>query len=401
MKAITTTLLFCATLVSLAFAQAVEKQGALETGPMAKRPDYNNAVRTGAGDSVSAWLNYFNTIGSRGGLPSSYFRNYLYPDSTVKTNFTTSVGHVWKHSFGEVLHPNLKIWGDYNGPEIGTWSPYRLDSITIYYRYFRFDDVDDKLVVQYYDDSKIQTNLDPGWNSGASYANVGYDYTARKGADPTKEIVVNLTQDDTVGVSRQGKIVLPLMTPLTTGLSAVTVTFFPGKEAALGDTIDVYTFPDVKNKVNAFIAYDRRDELPYVAPGNYNNGLMVTQSVRYNESTNGWNGRYQPGTSWASASGIYHFDMDFKIVYDPENNSVGDFSDKLALYPNPANNHINLQVEDLTGYQCTVYDLQGKSVLQVGELMSGSIDIAELPKGMYQLELAKEDEIIRESFVKL
>lgn len=400
MKAFTT-LLFCFITLVASYAQVAQKEAMLETGPMADRPNYNNALRTGAGDSVSVWLNYFNTIGSRGGLPSSYFRNFLYPDSTVQSSFNTSVGYVWKHSFGEVLHPNLPIWGEYNGPEIGRFSPYRIDSVTIYYRYFRFNDVEDKLVIQYFDDSKIQTSVDPGWQSGASYANVAYDHTTRKGAEPTKEIVYNLTQSDTVGRSAQGKITLPLRTSLTTGLSAFTVTFFPGKEATLGDTIDIYTFPDTYNKVNAFIAYDRRDELPYVASGNYNNGLMVTQSVRYNENENGWNGRYQPGTSWASSSGIYHFDMDFKIVYDPENNSVGDFSDELAVYPNPAIDQLQLQVEGLSDYTATVYDLQGKAVLEVGTFTSNALNISDLPKGMYQLQLAKEGALLRESFVKL
>lgn len=401
MKAYTTTLLLCFMALTISHAQVSEKESMLETGAKADRPTYNKALRTGAGDSVAVWLNYFETIGSRGGLPSSYFRNFLYPDSTVKANFTNSVGHIWKHSFGQVLHPNLDIWGEYNGPEIGRFSPYRIDSITIYYRYFRFNDVEDKLVIQYYDDSKIRTNYDPNWKSGASYSTVAYDYMERKGAEPTKEIVYDLTQSDTVGMRYQGSITLPLKTELTTGLSAVTVTFFPGKEAALGDTIDVYTFPDTYNKVNAFVAYDRRDELPYVAPGNYNNGLMVTQSVRYNESENGWNGSYQPGTSWASNSGIYHFDMDFKIVYDPENNSVGDLSDQLAVYPNPAVDQLNVQVDQFSDYTATVYDLQGKAVLVEGPLVSNVLDISDLPKGMYQLQLEKDGERLRESFVKL
>ena len=364
-----------------------------ENGPLAKRPDYFTANKKG--DSTEVWLNYMAALRSRGGLPSSYFRNYLYPDSTVQTNFTSGLGYVWKHSFGQVIHPNHTIWAEYGEPEIGRWTSYRIDSIAIYYRYFRFDeDADDKLVIQFFDDSKIRTSYNPGWKSGASYANVPYNHTERKGDNPTQEIVYTLKKSDTAGLTRQGRLVLPLRTELGTGLSAVTVTYFPGKPAGLGDTIDVYNYPDVRNKVNAFIAYDRRDELPYVDAGNYNNGLVISSSVRYNENDNGWNGSYQPGTSWASSTGIYHFDMDFKIVFDPLDNGLREKGRTISIYPNPAKDV--LMIDGFSNQTATPYqivDINGKVVL-TGMLQSGTISISELIPGAYQLKLLTAEEAI-------
>ena len=121
-----------------------------------------------------------------------------------------------------------------------------------------------------------------------------------------------------------------------------------------------------------------------------NNGLSVTQSVRYNINTNGWNGDYQPGTSWASSSGTYHFDMDFKISYQLfppppagiEESVLADF----RLYPNPATEMV--MVESAVAATLEVHDLSGRLV-RTERVQAGvqSVDVSDLAQGMYQLRV--------------
>src|SRR5262245_43526803 len=51
---------------------------------------------------TSEWYNYGQAIYDIGGNVS-YFRNYLFPDSTVLFETTTGMAVVWKNSYGQVL----------------------------------------------------------------------------------------------------------------------------------------------------------------------------------------------------------------------------------------------------------------------------------------------------------
>ncbi len=349
-----------------------------------------------AGDTHKVWLNYGRAIYNQGGS-RSYFRNYLYPDSTVQVEFGSGYGSVWKHSFGEVIDPK-SIWFKVENVNLNDTSKYTIDSVAFYYRYFRWNDtITDTLKIQFYDDSKIRTREDPGWQSGASYANVDYNYQIRKGADPTYEITYLLSNKDTALFSGQGRLAFDVNQPFDTGLFATTITFFPGQQANLGDTIDVYIDPLATNKVNAFIMYEFRDEVPNVLAGEYNNGLVITQSVRYNYNSNGWRNRYQPGTSWASSSGIYHTDMEYKLIYteigpggggNPGSVEEHDLSSQISLYPQPAYDQVrfeNRSGKDIS--QLTIRSINGQVAKSLPVSTSTlDIDLSKLPAGVYLIQ---------------
>ena len=248
----------------------------------------------------------------------SYFRNNIFPDSTVVVEFSNGYSNVWKHSLGQVFDPS-SLYFDAIGtghPTIDNQTAYQIDSIGLWYRYFRHQDTaPDTLIVQIYHDDDINFTVDPGWSSGASYANVAYDYTIRKGANSIMEIEYLLTNDDSA-TTDQGFLSLPIGMQVDAGEKiAVTYTYFPGNPYNVGDTIDQYAVVPPTNKINALILYEIRDETPYIESGLYNNELRVTTAVRYNINTNGWNGDYIPGTAYASPTAstpsIYHLDVDF------------------------------------------------------------------------------------------
>lgn len=375
------------------------------------RPTYGvpSAQRSDT-DTLSAWVNQAAILSDQSGV-GSYFRNYLYPDSTVLVQFNNGMGPVWKHSFGQVLHPANSVWFSASGVSVADTALFTLDSVAIYYRYFRWNDsLPDTLVMQVWDDDGVNTSPDPGWQSGASYANVPYNYTQRKGSNPVMESTYILENKDTMGFDFQARIAMPVGLPFDTGRMAVTFTFFPGVPASDGDTIDVYNdLGDVQNKVNAFIVYEYRDEVPNVIAGDYNNGLVVTRGVRYNINTNGWNGSYQPGTAWASSSGTYHFDMDFKITYqvieapsDPGDPAGLTDAPRtgIHLFPNPTNDW--LQIENGTGkpFDLTIYDMQGRVVTQHPTLgVIQRLNLHSLPSGVYTVHMRSETQVYRERIV--
>lgn len=385
-------------LIVLIIATSVFAQEAIEQSvPLSSaNSSYSNRADE---DTLSAWLNYGRLIYDLQG-DRSYFRNYLYPDSTVVLEFSSGYSNVWKHSFGQVLDPS-SIWFASEGNTLKDTTLYSLDSVAVRYRYFRWNDsIPDTLVVQIYDKSLVR-NRTTTWQSGASYANVGYNYLERKGEAPLKEFRYLLENKDTALFGSSKLLKFPVNLSMDTGLVAATVTYFPGIPAKLGDTIDVYNPTNVTNKVNAFLVYEYRDEVPYIHADEFNNGLSVTESVRYNENTNGWNGRYQPGTSWASASGIYHFDMDFHITYikpKPVIKPTGiskNVNDNLGVYPNPAFDVLNF--ENLDGYSNIILINSTGEIVLSEQVFSNSsqVNVSELPSGVYMLRLNSELKPVR------
>ena len=386
------TLLTFIPIIGLSQNEGGENQDVMNTSI---RPDYGVTVNRVDTDTFTAWVNQAAILNDQGGA-GSYFRNYLYPDSTVDVMFNNGMGPVWKHSFGQVLDLADALWFDIEGVSVADSEAYSLDSVALYYRYFRWNDnVPDTLIMQVWDDDEVVTVKDPGWMSGASYARVDYDYMQRKGANPVMETTYLLENKDTAGFDAQRRLVLPVGLPFDTGQVAVTFTFFPGHPSQEGDTIDVYNVGNVHNKVNAMIVYEFRDEVPYVVAGEYNHGLVVTRTVRYNINTNGWNGDYIPGTSWASSSGIYNFDMDFKVTYvkhpEPEDPTAIDEieSNSFVLKPNPATSHVSIEGEWLKDSEYIVHDLSGRSVLQ-GRFSSNEnrLNVEALPSGSYIIRIA-------------
>ena len=343
------------------------------------------------GGDITNWFNYgedIYEIADAEGGDVSYFRNFLFPDSTVLVEFTSGLGAPWKHSQGQVFDPVGPLFSVLS-PEVNQFTDYTLDSIGFFYRYFRFQDsAPDTLIIQVYEHNKIAFQPDPGWTSGASYATVDYDYQTRIGDSPSQQYTYLLTNDDTISAT-QGYLTFPVNISVDAGEKiAATITYIPGNPFNAGDTIDVYVVPPPAIQRNAFITYEYRDNDMNVEVGYYNNQLTASTDVRYNINANGWNGNYIPGTAWNA--GFYHLDMGFLITFDPS--SITENSNhRINLFPNPANESVTLEFTGTANetIDISVLDVSGREVYSLTESYASpnmkhiDLDIKSFNPGVY------------------
>jgi hypothetical protein len=370
-----------------------------------ERPLYSNSA---TGGDVSYWFNYgedIYEIADAEGGDVSYFRNFLFPDSTVLVEFTDGLGSPWKHSLGQVFDPVSPLFSVLS-PEVNQFTPYTLDSIGFFYRYYRFQDsAPDTIKVQVYENDNITFQPDPGWTSGASYASVDYDYQTRTGANFSHEYVYLLTNNDTISTT-QGFLKFPVNIPVNANEKvAATITYIPGNPFNSGDTIDVYLEPAPTVQRNAFVVYEYRDNDFNLEPEHYNNQLNATTDVRYNINANGWNGSYIPGTAWNA--GFYHLDMSFLITFNPS--GINENSNhRINLFPNPADETITLNFSgtDNETIAVSIIDVAGREVGSVKESYTSPnlkhimIKTEELTPGVYFCRVSGKTFTENLSFVK-
>ncbi|GAA4013539.1 hypothetical protein GCM10022408_28310 [Hymenobacter fastidiosus] len=76
---------------------------------------------------------------------------------------------------------------------------------------------------------------------------------------------------------------------------------------------------------------------------------------------------------------------------------------KVAMYPNPASNVLNLtmpRTEVATTWNVSVYDLRGHEMKQAAYNGQGQVNVAQLPKGLYQITLSNGEQTLRQRFEK-
>ncbi len=324
---------------------------------------------------VSEWYNYGRTI-KNGGGNCQYYKNYLFPDSTVKANFSNDVSGVWKHSYGEVCDPSSPALD--SNTLIGAFASYTLDSIALQYKYFRFQNqAPDTLVFQIYKNDRIDFFENP-FNDSRSMARVNYNYLLRKGDTSSYEFTVLLSNNDTSTIN-QSTMYLPVGLSINAGQKvAAVVTYYPGNAFSIGDTID----PNMQavNRINAFAIYDFKDFDNTYNKYFFNNGLLATNEVRYNYDTLGWNGKFIPGTAYSN--GYYHLDMSFKLSsnYVGLNNLMT--SDiKFNLFPSVVseneNSILQIQSNKNQNAEIKIVDLSGKNIYEFSTaLQTGTTKIS-------------------------
>ncbi|MDC0313719.1 T9SS type A sorting domain-containing protein [Flavobacteriales bacterium] len=357
--------------------------------------------------TFTGWYNYGAEIYSLGGT-CPYYRSVLFPDSTVLREYSSGMGSVWQHSIGQVLDPTSSNH-EFNGNVVfNENSTYTLDSVGIFYRYWKHQQgAPDTLIMQIFDDSKITYSFDP-WGSGVSYATVDYDYTTRVGANPTIQQVYILDNNDTISTG-QNFIQFPVNMNVAAGEKvAVTFTYIPGNSFNVGDTIDHYMAVAPANEINAFYYFYYVDEDINPEVDFYNNQLLATTSIRYNNSINGWNGSYIPGTSWNS--GTYHSDVSFLITSN--NVGVEEKNNELqsaVIFPNPVQNiaTIEMNLEHQTDVGIELFDMNGKKLMTFStqKFNEGTnqfkINTEDLSLGVYYCKLTSVDSQSTITFVKI
>jgi len=396
-RKVTHSIVIALAFASLSNAQTNNLQRGAEVSVPVER--FNSQTPSPERTQTSEWYNYGQAIYDLGGSVS-YFRNYLFPDSTVVFEGSTGMAVVWKHSLGQVLDPTS--FNFFNNTTLTSAMDYTLDSVRLWYRYFRFQSgAPDTLVIQIYKDNHITFAADP-WGTGVPYARCAYNYTARKGMNADYEFTILLSDADTaMGVQRT--IDIPLNIYVAPGDKiAATITYFPGNPFNAGDTIDAYMASPPVNLINAFVVYDFRDNDKLNDPLIYNNELNATKEVRYNISTNGWNGKYIPGTAWNS--GFYHLDMDFKVTTEPV--SVAELAtgnSSMIIYPNPATTEFRIH-PGVSGRieSVEVYNALGEKCL-TPTLSKGEgvrVEVSSLPRGIYFVKVRGGKSFAAGKFVK-
>ncbi len=346
-------------------------------------------------DVVGGWYNYGQMLVDAG-YNVDYFRNHLFPDSTVQIEFSSGFGSVWKHAIGEVFDPVAGNWGIAGQIPIDIADPYTVDSVRIWYRYYRHQNAaPDTIKVQVWSESAMTLNEDP-WMNGKSYATMDYDYTTNSGIGAAQEYTILLDNSDTV-TTGQGALNLAIDFDVNPDeVMAITAAYYPGNPYNFGDTIDQYIATPPTNQINAFVFYNYNDNDLNFETGIYNHSLNATKSIRYNQSTNGWNGDYYPGIAYFNYTD--HNDIGFHVVgtLGLDEKDQSDFT----LYPNPVNETLNLKLNDGVALKSLkVIDLTGKDVSSLIEVNGNTINIQALANGNYFLVHELGNETTTKKFV--
>jgi len=308
-------------------------------------------------NQISAWYNMGYLL-DNAGATTSYYRTELFPDSTVMVEYSDDWGNPWQHSVGQVFHPT-SVWTDFGPGMIDEYTSYVLDSVSVPYRYFRFqDNVEDTLIIQVYPQSSTEF-VSQSWGN---YIRVFYDYESNLGVNAVLQDTFLLDMQDTA-ISNQRYIDMPVgMTMNPNEYFAATMSYKPGNEFSIGDTIDPYSTVPITNPINAFLCYYFVDEdfsSEFENEYSFYHGLTVPTDVRYDINENGWNGKYIGGNAWNS--GDYQYDMWFHLT--TIDLSVED--DKLItmkIFPNPAKSGVSIYVsfDQDEEAELLILDINGK-----------------------------------------
>lgn len=341
------------------------------------------------------WYNFGNMIyDNLGGV--DYFRNHLFPDSSVQVEFSNGFGHVWKHSMGQVFDPADDNWAIGGIVPIDITDPYTVDSIRIWYRYFRHQSQNpDTIRVQVFTEPNMSLYEDP-WANGQSYATTSYDYTTHLGPNATQVLTILIDDDDTSTVSQSTLDIAINQSVNPDEVIGVVVDYFPGNPYNFADTIDQYLSPPPANQLNAFIMYNFRDNNDQFYTGFYNHGWLIPSSIRYNENVQNWNGSYYPGIAYFNY--LDHTDIDFHVV-----GTVGLNENERPLftvYPNPANDVIHINADfAISPQDIKIIDIRGRDIETMINFMNNSISIARLSNGTYFIHLDNGEIRATEKFV--
>ncbi|MCK9255732.1 MAG: T9SS type A sorting domain-containing protein [Bacteroidales bacterium] len=77
---------------------------------------------------------------------------------------------------------------------------------------------------------------------------------------------------------------------------------------------------------------------------------------------------------------------------------------EILIFPNPASNHINIEVKDFSNFKLEILDINGKTIdieTYNFENFNINIDISNLEKGFYILQIRDEEKFYRKSFIKI
>jgi len=105
-----------------------------------------------------------------------------------------------------------------------------------------------------------------------------------------------------------------------------------------------------------------------------------------------------------SPAGDLVFDIDSTFIQDPSSSiQETEKNSRIIIYPNPVGNILSVKNMDQGNYQLQISDLSGKIVLEKSVQMnkeSLSLDISNIPSGVYFLQLKQEKHLFIKRFIK-
>jgi len=375
-------LFICAVGISL-MGYAQQSEVTLRKDGLKKVPSNLNSNLRGQKTDIQEWYNYTQELSDQS-IGGNFF-TILFPDTLVKMESSTgSLGPVIWNSMGQTFDPKSAYWFS-KTIKFDSNDAYTVDSISIPFAYKRYQFSNpDTLAIHVSKHAKL---LDGSLTvSGNIFKTTEYDYLTYRAKNFTKEIILLLDDNDTTSF---GVITEAINIDVNPGeVMGVSWTYLPGNPYSEGDTI--LSPNPVSNKINSFRSYINSDDAQTYENGVFNSGMLVSPSVRYNISTNGWNGIYISGIAYNS---FVNVNVGFYV--DPINTGIEDVNELgFAVdqnYPNPFSNVTNIEyaLSSPSFVSIDIYDITGKRIVTINEGLKNtgehlvSMDGSNLKNGVY------------------
>jgi hypothetical protein len=366
--------------------------------------------------NYDGWYNHVQGSAANLGVRYTRITNAtLFPDTLVYQLYGsagggTELGKTSTHSLGEIFYPqdsSIYLEDPSQGipSNLSRYNPYVVDSIQLVWRYaHNVPGSVDTLLVQFYGNDKIDRVSLSG--SQRATATLDYSKSGNRGADPTSEVIILLTEDDTSdwadNSSFNGRtIAIPnggLNIPAD-GIAGYTISFIPGFDYAEGDTIEFdWEGGEPTKKLNHYIAATFQDQDKVMeAFRSYGTGLTANRLSRYTSST--WNNRYIPGTAW------FDYDMHQNMAYHVTTQNFGvPVIERipLAVYPNPVTNNSKLYVSADVPQEYTTLEIMDQSGRVVGvyerPVAGEGVDV-NLSAGVYFVKFIGQNSVVTNRLV--
>lgn len=363
----------------------------------------------------SRWYCYGETMDMVVGDVGELNANILFPDSTIRVQYSDGLGGAWIHKLGEVFDPSCNYFNDpaYHNEELSLpkTSSYTLDSLEFlcfYMRGTKYPTAVDTMLIE------ISVNSFPG---GFSYFGPTSAVSVNLGTDSTKFVDVLYKQsNNTFDYTNKVQFKVPLDAAfandtLENGLNVIdiapNITIPAGKHFyASYSFIPGYAWiPNVDSaaKVNTlrFISYDENPGLfPVYTKRDWNVSYILPQDVRYN-AAGGWNGSYIPSFAYMGGTSNTYSYVHHYIYYKCTGvsnygyvgvNEINAENPLQNAYPNPAFKGETVTIPFTSVDKNAVIeitDLLGNSIMTLSNLENNKVTFStsDMSTGMYYFTL--------------
>jgi Leucine-rich repeat (LRR) protein len=157
---------------------------------------------------------------------------------------------------------------------------------------------------------------------------------------------------------------------------------------------------NVANGLNTYMAGFPGGGLYYIPDFTDNPDLTCITVDDVEHCTEWWNTEgypiFQNPNGYVAIDSTMYFSSDCASVLVDELNS-----ESVLIYPNPATNHITVDLNGLgeTNSTLKIYDFSGKLVFEKQSNSTTTIDVSYFVKGMYTLEVSTSDKVLRSKVV--